>query len=308
LKVNEPTVIYLYYGNPSITQSQENAAGVWDSNYAGVWHLEEEQPGTGTADLYQDSTSNANHGDDWVDATGQDGQIGAGQEFNVDSIGIPDPGSNWEFADGGLDAGTSDFTISAWFRWSSAMTENLPTIVFNGGGGASSAGYWFHYKKDTDEINIRVADGSQRFIANSNSGIGVTADQWHYVTAVFHRGTLTDTATFYLDGDPVGTETSVPGSVQDIAGNSVSGTSNVAFGSNNFIGNLDEVRISSTARSGDWIKTKYNNQKTPSSFYSVDPEELVPAVALADHTAGQETDKFGTSSSVTGAELFAFQL
>ncbi len=41
--------IYIYYGNPSITQSQENVAGVWDSSYAAVWHLDEDAAGTGTA-------------------------------------------------------------------------------------------------------------------------------------------------------------------------------------------------------------------------------------------------------------------
>ena len=37
---------------------------------------------------------------------------------------------------------------------------------------------------------------------------------------------------------------------------------------------------------------------------------LVPfrEVSLADHAAGQETDRFGTESAVTGAELFAFKL
>lgn len=35
---------------------------------------------------------------------------------------------------------------------------------------------------------------------------------------------------------------------------------------------MDEVRISATARSWDWIKTKYNNQNSPSTFYSVGGE------------------------------------
>jgi hypothetical protein len=32
------TDIYIYYGNPDVTCSQGNPAGVWDSNYTGVWH------------------------------------------------------------------------------------------------------------------------------------------------------------------------------------------------------------------------------------------------------------------------------
>src|SRR6202034_4279174 len=36
-----------------------------------------------------------------------------------------------------------------------------------------------------------------------------------------------------------------------------------------FTGTLDEVRISSSARSGDWITAEYNNESSPSTFYSV---------------------------------------
>ena len=34
-------------------------------------------------------------------------------------------------------------------------------------------------------------------------------------------------------------------------------------------GSLDEVRISNTNRSVDWFFTGYNNQSSPSTFYSV---------------------------------------
>ena len=40
-----------------------------------------------------------------------------------------------------------------------------------------------------------------------------------------------------------------------------------------FNGLIDEVRISQAARSDDWIKTEYNNQSSPSTFYSVGSEE-----------------------------------
>jgi hypothetical protein len=40
-----------------------------------------------------------------------------------------------------------------------------------------------------------------------------------------------------------------------------------------FTGTLDEVRVSKTARSADWVKTEYNNQNSPSSFYALGGEE-----------------------------------
>ena len=51
--------IWMYYGNAA-AEPAKNAAGVWDSNFVGVWHLNEEQAGTGTAGVYQDSTSYGN--------------------------------------------------------------------------------------------------------------------------------------------------------------------------------------------------------------------------------------------------------
>jgi len=42
-----------------------------------------------------------------------------------------------------------------------------------------------------------------------------------------------------------------------------------------FTGILDEIRISNTARSTDWISTEYNNQHDPSSFMNFGPEEPI---------------------------------
>jgi hypothetical protein len=39
------SVLYMYYGNWGITTSQSNPAGVWDSNFVGVWHLRENPTG-----------------------------------------------------------------------------------------------------------------------------------------------------------------------------------------------------------------------------------------------------------------------
>lgn len=40
-----------------------------------------------------------------------------------------------------------------------------------------------------------------------------------------------------------------------------------------WVGLLDEVRISNVSRSANWIKTEYNNQITPATFYSLAAQE-----------------------------------
>ncbi len=49
------TVLYVYYGNPAAA-NQQNAAGVWNSNYEGVWHLP-----NGSVLSGNDSTANGNN-------------------------------------------------------------------------------------------------------------------------------------------------------------------------------------------------------------------------------------------------------
>jgi len=40
---------------------------------------------------------------------------------------------------------------------------------------------------------------------------------------------------------------------------------------------LDEIRLVRNLRSADWIKTSYNNQGDPGTFYSVGDEEKPPS-------------------------------
>src|SRR4030066_2532623 len=48
------TTISVYYKNNTAATSGENASGVWDSNYVGVWHMTSVNP--------KDSTINGNNG------------------------------------------------------------------------------------------------------------------------------------------------------------------------------------------------------------------------------------------------------
>ena len=131
----------------------------------------------------------------------------------------------------------------------------------------------------------------------------MAAGEWNYVTVVFDREPTLDTAYFYLNGDPVGSE-----SDNVIAGDSASSTiPTVWIGTNSFIGNLDEVRVSSEVRTADWIKTEFNNQTSPSTF-SVLGGAAPIGVILGEHNSGQLSDQFDTSASHDNVSLFRFQL
>lgn len=88
------TVLYMYYGNSSVSSPTQNPTGVWDSNFKGVWHLNE-SPADNTTGGHKDSTANVNNG------TPRDFQDGGGGTTNA--IGIA-AGAN----DYGIRSGADD--------------------------------------------------------------------------------------------------------------------------------------------------------------------------------------------------------
>jgi hypothetical protein len=80
----------------------------------------------------------------------------------------------------------------------------------------------------------------------------------------------------YLDGVPVFTDTGSPplaptNNITRIGGYiGINGTTPV---DRHFNGILDEVRISSAARSAGWIQTEYTNQVSPTTFISIGAQQ-----------------------------------
>ena len=96
------------------------------------------------------------------------------------------------------------------------------------------------------------------------------------------------TFAFFVDGALVNSY-SFSGTIQNFSGwwrvgsYELSGWG-ASGGSGYFPGNVDEVHVASTVRSANWIATEYNNQKSPSAFFTDGPPsgDLPPtSVALA---------------------------
>ena len=156
-------VLNIYYGNAS-TVDQWNPEGVWNPDYAGVWHLAEEQSGTGNADLYQDSTSNDHDGDDEVSATGQTGQVGDGQQFDgTDDVVTVDNSTDFEL---------QSFTASAWIRLPDPLPGTLMHFLHEGDSDAASsvAEGWFLRISDSNRLQGFVAEAEQCPVGCRNRG------------------------------------------------------------------------------------------------------------------------------------------
>lgn len=255
---SEDTVFYLVYGDSGVTTSQENVTGAWDANFKGVWHLAE------SAGSYYDSTANNNDSTSVIVSNrAAVGQIGVCPDFNgtVDEVTLPDIAA--------LD-GVSKVTYEAWLNpdaladWKNVVTKNLDgnnRVYFQ----LSGAGYG-----GNDDLLLGVANGANTYGYTSLNLI--SAGAWHYVVLVFD-GTLSGNSErlkAFVQG--IQRALTFSGTIPATTPN----TPGVKVGDSGgyWDGRIDEVRLSNTARSADYVQATYNNQSSPGTFYTLGEAEL----------------------------------
>jgi len=304
------TVIYLCYGNAAITTSQENKTGVWDGYFQGVWHLKES--GNGTPGEFKDSTSNANNGQGgaanspsstWTPARAT-GEIGYGQQFSGGSAGACSPPCDYiQVADSASLDVTGQITMEAWVK--------LPTV---------------YNQKIVGKTDQLVTRGYLFAVQNNSGSLGLYPEIWDsggtdhtFVSGTFSTSTWTHVAVTAATGG------NMIGYINAAQVNSISfGGSNIGTGGTTpkmrigaspwdspgpvpawpLNGVIDEVRISSTARSPDWLQTEYNNETSPSTFYTLGaettPSAFASTCATSPYTSTQNiTGMGGTLSGFT---------
>jgi hypothetical protein len=273
LSKSADTDFYIYYGNACVTDDSQNATGVWDANYKGVWHLKEDPEAA--APQFLDSTSNPNDGTANTLATANQvaGQIDGSLEFddsNERHVSVSDHSS--------LQLSTN-IAVSAWVNTSDAETDT-GVIVNKWSSGTSARNYWLG-KLDQNSIAFFV-DDTQSITA----GLSLINDgAWHHVTGV--ADVANSLLRIYVDG--------VEKTTASYSGTSRTGTNQLHIGHGSgeniqeFEGIIDEVRVSNIARTADWIQTDYYSQYDPtkaagctdSGFICMGSEETDPATAVS---------------------------
>jgi hypothetical protein len=278
------TVIYMFYGNASVTTDQSNATGTWNSNYQGVWHLP-----NGTTLTANDSTSNGNNASFIANGTtATTGQIDGGASMpNSNSyVSIPDAAS----------LRPSTVTVSAWLKVPPGGAGYY-IILDNSGAGIS-------YALSTESA---VTGGSGYMGFNSYSGssyVGAASSYSAYFGAWTQVVGTYDGTTWKIYFNGALANSSATGSI------TYSASAPLYFGYLFNVAGLevDEVRISNTARSADWITTEYNNQNSPSTFYSVGAAVMgggssSPAITSLSTTTGA----VGASVTISGSNFGSSQ-
>lgn len=259
LSTTTDAVFYIYFGNSGASDyavdATYGARAVWSNGYVGVFHYGNNINNsvsaiTGTNHGSTEDTSIYKLGNSsrkFVRASSQYIDYGNPTALNINGV-VP-------------------ITVQAWVRFNA-----IPSAYRD-----------FFGKGDTQYLLQGISSRFRAFIYDgdwkmANADADIVANTWYSVANVY-AGTVGGNVNLYVNG-AVQTEVGTADSINSSA-YSVYAGQNSQVANRFFDGYLDECRISNVARSATWISTEYNNQNSPSTFYTKGVVEKFIEKALA---------------------------
>lgn len=241
------TVIYMWYGDATVVNYQCTTASAWNSNYKGVWHLNDNAANTNIIDSIGVNNLTNQRNTNLCTTTGE---VSAAINYNgtTDSSG------------GAMTTLPFPATASGFFRSSATGTFQ---VIFSHNTSATNNGWRVQIAGGTNTLEFTLGA-----VADYNFTLLPVSPNTIYYFAVSITGN-NGTAKGYLA--PIGNALST----QSIAIGTPAGTPDMLIlgaVTNTFNGWLDEIHISNVVRNADWITTEYNNQSSPGTFYTIGAE------------------------------------
>jgi hypothetical protein len=237
--------IMMYYNNTAASDGQD-AANVWDSSFQMVYHANE------SSGNLQDSTSNTNDGTAAGTAGyGATGAIGSGVDLERDDS------ARFVVNSLTLDPSTTDLTIQAWIR-PEDINVSQP---------------FFSQKDGTGQgrtlLRLDTANEADTWLGGTSLSADTALGSGTFYHLVLTYDNTAGVVHFYLNGNSDSTDISA--SAESASGSWVVGSHKDE--SSFFDGIMDEMRVSSTLRSADWIEAEYLSQNGAFSFNTFGNEE-----------------------------------
>ena len=251
-------VVHAFWGMAGQTAPAYTTNGAtWNSNYRGVWHMQSANAA--------DSTTNGYNGTAAAGVSQVSGLIGSANSFDGinGSITVTTPD---------LYNGSEDLTIEFWANAAATqLAHEYPDIIDYGHATAPGNKNFV-----IQGAQIPSLDFGCFFKCTDGWAIGGTitliGGQWMHVT-VTKAGTTYKT---FINGIEKSSGVSYGFIDKDI-------TRNLCFGNNVdnpdrlFTGSLDEMRVSNTGRSSNWVWATWFNTASNANFITVDPVSSVIA-------------------------------
>ena len=256
--------IKMYWGNAAATSESSGTAVFSAANgYAAVLHMNE---------TVQDAVGNVSASD--TGTTLSDGMIGKSRYLS-NGKGVNCGDNIVSFSQG-----NTPHSTQAWFRTNAVNVEIVDWGREDGGTGG--------------KVQIRMISPPRIYVdGNFASILGTTTlsqSQWHQVVHTYAPGSNNVTS-IYVDGQ-LDSSTNVTMNLPNPSIMRIGGW----YNNYSFIGDIDEVRISKVARSANWIKLEYENQKTLQTLVGI----LVPSGSTFSATPATVTVNEGVSANFTG--------
>jgi hypothetical protein len=204
-----------------------------------------------TATTTKDSTSNGTNLTTHGTLASATGKIGNAVSFD----------GSTGYMTSGVTINSATFTTSAWVSITDLLNSNR-YIYFEDGADGRNMGFY-------------LSNGTFWVFNHPLTGTAAIANTLYKLDYVYTGGQ----GTLYVNGTAGSATTYTP----DAGGNLCIGCyANSA--SYTWKGIIDDFRYSNTNRSADWIKTEYNNQNSPSTFYTMGAETANGGGGTTVHT------------------------
>src|SRR3989344_5672823 len=193
-------------------------------------------------------------------------------------------------------SGYTAYTASAWFRIDGGAGTRR--FIFEG------TPNWGISAEITAANLLAYYIQTGTTAVQKTTNITPTTGVWHSITIVYSADSYSK---IYYDGSELTSYAGTPaGSLLLMTGLNV-GTYRDAD-ARYFNGGLDEIRVSNTVRSEDWISTEYTNQDSPSTFYSVSSQQVSydtnnPTIQPASATTFTSFSGFTETSTLNGGAI-----
>lgn len=260
------------------TPSSAARAATWSSGFGGVWHLNQ------SLGFQTDSSPNALPGTSTAMADASTSVIPKAATLNGTSSTVTIPNATA--------LNPSFISVEAWINTTSNFTGTYS--IFSKDKTSTTAGRVWQFRVNAGKVEFIP------FNANANANVLSTASvndgQFHHVCATWDGAT----ARVYVDGIQSGSAA--------FSGSLRTGQANAAFigrmetnTPNFFPGTIDEVRLSNSARSANWIKASHDNQRPASTFLTSTPA-VAPDLDGDRLTDAWEVSRLGAINVSNGSQ------
>lgn len=230
------STIYIYSNNSAVSDGQ-NIFDSYDPNYKAVYHMRQKSGNLGDSTSTQANATvvgAVQQNASWTLANAYDFDL-TGADGNISTASVS-----------GLNI-TGNLTLELWLYYRGRVGGSTGTIIDKG---ANSD--WTLAVSSSDTTTFQVANGVANVCGFTNGNTTITTSVWHYIVATYNGTGCTQ----YLDGNVV---------LHQASANLPAGsTSSVGIGYRNdaptirsINGTLDEIKISDTFRTLNYVKVNY---------------------------------------------------